>query len=582
VSFFAGAFAHPPRGTLRPGAFDPLARALSRHPGDHPNRLVTPAFALTWVDLGIFAGGALRGASPAPITLLCGDPVFEGERAILDRGAALEHMHSACIGERFEEFVRARGQFAGVHFDGTKGRLSLIADPLAMRPIYYWRGPEFTLFASSRRVLEAHPDVGRVGDLQSLAELASLGFVTGSRTPIAGMQSVRPGSMLHIDRIGSREVVYAPLDATSDSSANDTEFCHRLRETFIEAVRIRLPTDSHAETSLLSGGLDSRCVAAALRGLHVPTHTISFGPAGSVDRELSAQASRLLGTQHYETGQGAPDFWQRMCDAVRSWEHEVAARAGVRASGRIWSGEGGDRVLAPVNLSPRVIELARQGNIVGAIKEYLRLERVALPRGLFRQTQRHLIDEHPLAGIETEIRRQGALDPGRKFHQYVLTNESRNNIDAHNENLDLYRFEMIMPFYDAKVLALALSHPLDAFLRHQLYYQWLEVLPGKPHTVTWQAYPSSIPCPLPLPPNLRLQWQQWYTDEEVSAHRAQQRNRARELLARENFPEWLISRPRLLAANWLMQLGLSRYAYLFDAAEPFIEYPPRSPAAAAN
>jgi asparagine synthase (glutamine-hydrolysing) len=582
VTFFAGAFAHQQGGTLRPTAFDPLVQALSRHPGDRPNRIVTPTFALTWVDLGIFAGGALRGAAPAPITLLCGDPVFEGEHSILDRGAALEHLHTACIDGRFNEFLCARGQFAGVHFDGEKGRLSLIADPLAMRPIYYWRCAEFTLFASARRVLEAHPAVGRVGDLQSLAELASLGFVTGSRTPIAGMQSVRPGCLLHIDRSELREVLYAPLSSPSDRNVTDAEFCRTLRDTFVEAVRIRVPADSNVETSLLSGGLDSRCVAAALRGLNVQTHTISFGPAGTVDRELSARASRLLGTQHFETGQGAPSFWQRMCDAVRSWEHEVAARAGVRASGRVWSGEGGDRVLAPVNLSPRVVELARQENILGAIQEYLRLERVALPRGLFRPSQHHLVAQHPSTGIESEIRRQRAADPGRQFHQYVLTNESRSNIDMHNENLDLYRFEMIMPFYDAKVLALALSHPLDAFLRHQLYYQWLEVLPGKPHTVTWQAYPSSLPCPLPLPPNLRLQWEQWYTDEEASAQRQEQRNRARALLARDSFPEWLLNRPRLRAANWLLQLGLSRYAYLIDAAEPFIEYPPHSSAAAAS
>jgi asparagine synthase (glutamine-hydrolysing) len=385
---------------------------------------------------------------------------------------------------------------------------------------------------------------------------------------------VRPGCALHVATDGIVESALASLETSSDATRSDAEFCRQLRDTFSDAVKIRVPQGGAAEVSLLSGGLDSRCVVAALRGMGVTTHTISFGPAGTVDRELSARASRLLGTRHFEAGRGAPRFWQRMNDAVTAWSRDVSEIQGVRPSGRVWSGEGGDRVLAPVNLSPAVVELARGGDIAKAVREYLRLERVALPRGLFRAPLRHLATLHPYAGIEAEVARQDASDPGRKFHLYVLTNESRSNIDEHTENLDLYRFEMIMPFYDAQVLELALSHPLDAFLRHRLYYQWLEVLPGKPHTVTWQAYPSSLPCPLPLPPNLRLQWQQWYTDEEARQAEEEMRARARNLLAQDGLPDWLLHRPRLCVANLLLQLGFSRYQYVINAAAPFIEYPP--------
>lgn len=192
------------------------------------------------------------------------------------------------------------------------------------------------------------------------------------------------------------------------------------------------------------------------------------------------------------------------------------------------------------------------------------------------------IRDLPVRGIRAEIERFGCTDGARRFHLYVLCNESRQNIRTHFEDYDLHGIELVMPFYDSQFVKAALGYPIDGFLQHRFYYRWLQCFPGRLGSVPWQAYPSSLPCPLPAPQGLRSQWDSWYTRREIREMSRKRRALARELLNHDPFPGWLLSRPTLMLARALLSVRVERFGYLFESASPFIKYPLDRPAVPEN
>src|SRR6185369_2580356 len=75
-----------------------------------------------------------------------------------------------------------------------------------------------------------------------------------------------------------------------------------IRRRVDEAVRIRLIADVPLGT-LLSGGLDSGIIAAAMRDAGanpLRTYTVGFEDKGSDERAAAAEVARHLGTEHTE------------------------------------------------------------------------------------------------------------------------------------------------------------------------------------------------------------------------------------------------------------------------------------------
>lgn len=577
MTLFAGVVAldgAPPVGSSE--IADELCGLLSRHPGDSPERRTGPRHAIVWQDLGIHEGPTAIVGADGSLSILAGDPLCPRGEVALPRADALARLHEDWSRSETTTLRSARGAFCGIHFDAGTGRLWLLSDKLGLWPIYYYRCREYVVFATSMRALEGATLVPRHGDLQGVAETACFGYPLGGRSPIAGARAVEPAEIVEITRAGVRSTHYWTWDDVPSHDASPATICAALNDAFASAVRLRLGNRRRVP-SMLSGGLDSRCVVAQLREAGADVDTINFGPEGSADLVLGREVARTLGTRHFEASRGALNFWDRLGEAHGRWI--AAHRADYpddRTPRQLWSGEGGDRVLAPVNLSHEVVAQMRAGNPAAAIELYMTSERVGLPRRLFRRGSRERIRALPRAGLQGELARRTHPDPGRRFHLYVLLTEARRNISRHFEDLDRHRVELVMPFYDSEMVRTALSYPLDPFIGHRLYYEWLTHHPPAVTAVPWQAYPTAPPCPLPLPPDVRLQWVGWYTPTEVRAQLRSHVSLADALLGAAHFPHWALSRPVLSVARVLLRLGMQRFAYLFEVAKPFVRYPPGS------
>ncbi len=573
-----------------------LERALSRHPADRAHFIQTPTGLLAHAGQGLTpTRWALEVASTEGAhTLVAGDPLLP---AMLGVGAGPAQRLGQAAQSDFDALVdllaRARGQFALVHFDVAQGRLLLATDRLGIRPLYYGaHGGVLYVGSSLRTLLAACPDLGEVADLAGQVQRAALGFTLQAHTPYARIHAVEPGRVVVAQgahRTRHTYAIWADVLAAGAAAVDGDADLDALRDPlharFVEAVQLRHSTDPDAGPALayLSGGLDSRCVAAALAQADRPQvgpldrtpHTINFAPTGSADLALGGMAARALGTQHFEHTTGSLDFWERSVEAVQQWHAAQSAAQGTAAGlvhAKVATGFGGEGALAPTNITASMLIALRAGRTDEAIDEYLRRFSHGLPTRLLCAPWRQRLPALLRSSLRAALLACPGAEPGQQFHVLLLLNELRGHVARHFEDLDLRRIEWTLPFADTEVVRAVLRIPIDALLQHRFYYRWLEAFGPAVSNVAWQAYPTSLPCPWRLPPGLRNQWAEGWLDRQQQTESA--RRLAREVgrqLEQPDFPAAVLDRRFAWLMVQLARLGIRRYTYYLRAVDTFAQ-----------
>lgn len=459
----------------------------------------------------------------------------------------------------------ACGQFCAALVEPGR-RVTLASDRLGIRSLHYGEVDGALVFGSSiNQLLTLFPRFAEQADMAGQAQLAALGFTLGDRTAYGALKVVPPGHALVFER-GPAHLSPKPRRYASWSRSDpqgrgwrEDHAARSLSQAFAAAVERR-----PASVAYLSGGLDSRCVAAQLARSSREVHTINFAPAGSADLALGALAARALGTRHFEDSGGAPDFWVRSVSSVRAW----CDSQGVAADGiRVATGFGGESVLAPTNITEAIAADMRAGRSEAAMERFLggcaALRSRALQAVWRRALPRLLMD----SALE-ELARYPAADPAQSFHLFLLHNEVRGALARHFADLATRRLHWLLPFLDRHVVAIALQAPTDALLRHRFYYRWLQEFGDAVSAVPWQAYPGSLPCPVPTPPGLRDQWAGGWLD--AAAHRADLDGlvaRVVQSMRRPGFPDGLLDRRVVWLACLLVRMGVHRFEHVLRLAD---------------
>jgi asparagine synthase (glutamine-hydrolysing) len=240
--------------------------------------------------------------------------VFNGElynfrelrRELRARGHAIRGTgDSPLIPHAYEEWgldfaARLEGMFAIALWDRAAERLVLVRDRLGKKPLLYARLPDGSLaFASETKALLRLPQLPRDLDLQQLDAFLALQYVP--RSGLKAVEKVPPGSLLVAERGSVRvERYWRPRPAAGTGA--DDEWVERVRSEVTAAVRRRLVADVPLG-ALLSGGLDSSIVVAAMAGASaepVRTFTVGFPDRRYDEREHARATAERYGTRHEE------------------------------------------------------------------------------------------------------------------------------------------------------------------------------------------------------------------------------------------------------------------------------------------
>ncbi len=562
------------RGVAVPGDLsESLKSAVSRSSLDVPQVLGDGRSFFVKVDIGAFDGLGQISDSNGNVTLLAGEPLLENRIGARDRTGDLAAIRDgfACGDNSF--LSKSQGVFCLADYQAQSGELRLATDRLGIRPLYFWSNGEYLIFASALRILESISFIPKRMNFRAVAEIASLGYALADRTPYCDIFVLRAGEIASIqdDRVSRSR--YADWNDMSVSNAAEQDILKVLFALFNAAVARRIGSDQ-VTTAYLSGGLDSRCVVAALSRQKVKTHTFNFALANTQDQllgRLFAEEEHLVHTElPKQAGDQVPDYSTLMsnaCGASDTWNAMPPQHPAL-----VWSGEGGSVGLGHVHLGRKIIEFMRAGNQEAAVEEFMRREDIYLSPKLLKNGLAIEPEAIIRKGINEELAEIASPDEARRFYLFLMLNDQRRKLAGHFENNDLHRLEFQLPFFDMSFVEYIVSIPVDMCVEHKLYVKWLGLFRESVTAVPWQSYPGHEPCPLPVPDGLSYQWDDAYQSEQRSSRKLSLMNEAKVLLKAKNFPREILSRNNIRLAALVHRTGLRDYGYVIETASVFHKY----------
>jgi hypothetical protein len=570
MTLWAGYYLRDPRAALRSDLAESLGQVLSRRPGDVPTITRFDRAGFVHIDIGAFAEPSVVGDPNQTLTIVAGDPILSGSPT-RSRKADIDRLHRAWLAGDFAIGSESAGTFAGVHYNAASKTLSIIADKLGLRPIYYAVADDIIYVASALRILEALPNLPKVMDVQGAVETLALGYPLADRTPYCRIYAMLNGGVV---TFRGREITKTRYWNLADQPEHKISLGHaaeRVHAMFSQAIDRRLGDDRHG-VAFLSGGLDSRCMVSELVARGVQLHTFNFANDGTKDHILGDAFAKVVGTRHTRTPRAneVVKWSQMMADAWARSPHR--SEMPVERPGVMWSGDGGSVGLGFVGVYASMIALLRAGKRDDAVKKYFEEHEISVPLRVFRGRIAHDVRDIVQTGVREaldDVRHDE--EPGREAYLFRMAHDQRRHLVLHFEDMDLHRLEFHLPFYDADLVTAVAQTPADYGVGHRLYHEALEYFPPTVTQVAWQAYPGHQPCPIPEPADAIDQWGHSQKEIVRRSRRAGILGETARVAFSRTFPRTLLDRRYLVATSFAHWVGLGDYGYVLEYAKAFSE-----------
>ncbi|MBV8161250.1 MAG: asparagine synthase (glutamine-hydrolyzing), partial [Acidimicrobiia bacterium] len=282
---------------------------------------------------------------------------------------------------------RVVGMFAFALLDTDEGRLLLARDPFGIKPLFYANTSAGFAFASEIAPLLDFPCVSRRADALAVYDYLRYGVTDhDDRSLFADVRRVPGGHLLEIDveSVGNHPTSpYWTLEAAPLRDVSRIEAAGRLRELFLDSVRLHLRSDVVVGTAL-SGGVDSSAIVMAMRavgGAALDIRTFSWvaqEPEIDEERWVDLVASSADATSRKV--RAGPDDLVADLDTLIAVQGEpfrstsiyaqycvfrLAAESGVKV---MLDGQGADELLGGyrAHLAARAAGLARHRQLIAA------------------------------------------------------------------------------------------------------------------------------------------------------------------------------------------------------------------------
>jgi asparagine synthase (glutamine-hydrolysing) len=197
----------------------------------------------------------------------------------LTRLAEIVFAESGQLSENLRRWLlRADGDFIIVIRNRKTGEIAVVNDILARLPTYYSVASDCLVL--SRNLWLAARTAGRTDlDRMAIGQYLLLGFIPGARTWFPDVHQLQPASLLMVRPWKAswevRQVHELNLEGEDHAGRNGKENARELAGRFREACRNRSRRCGRPIVSL-SGGLDSRAVAAGLWREEIPFAAVTF------------------------------------------------------------------------------------------------------------------------------------------------------------------------------------------------------------------------------------------------------------------------------------------------------------------
>lgn len=258
------------------------------------------------------------------------------------------------------------GSFLLLIYWAEERRLVVVTDRLASRPLFYHTSEHRVLFASDIRGILSCPDVSRDLDQRSVVEFLRLTMVLGDRTLYEDIQCVPPASVMTVSPNGCRIAPYWTMTFSETDPLPARDCVDALTATFLKAVD-RIVGSTAGVGLMLSGGIDSRTIGAALDAKGKSVRALSFCESGNADVRIAQEVAASLGWEHRLLVRDPEYYAALLPEAVRASNglysfyhaHYLGFHEALRSMGftSIVEGWGLDLLFSGSYMSRRIVHL---------------------------------------------------------------------------------------------------------------------------------------------------------------------------------------------------------------------------------
>lgn len=571
MTILAGVFSLNPSARIPESVCNTMKMNISRDPSDQAIELRDAQAYFVKVDIGAFDRPAHRIAPTGSMAVLAGEPLLTCDGPTgQGRDVDFAYLQTQWDERDLQSLRNASGTYCAAYFDPRSATGYLIADRLGLRTLYYCVVGDFVYFATALRILEALPEVPKVLDVLAMTEINGFGYPFGGGTAYADIKMLLPCEVLTLEQGDVKSSRYFQWDAIAPVQATEEQAMAETYHLFQAAVRRRLRGDK-TTFAYLSGGLDSRCVVAALRAADAQVYTFNFSLPNTQDQAFASAYAQKAGTIHQEVpAEPWPNWSAIMADAWRALprRHEQMPEH----PDVVWTGEGGSVGLGYVYVSPEIVSLLRAGDLDGAIDIYLRQQKKVILTRILAPDLATQLKSHLQTRLHQELEAIHCADPVRAFYIFLNLNGPRRHLANHFNTIDQHRLEYQVPYYDTELLEYLTAIAVDPCLYHRFYVKWLDYFDPTVREVPWQAYPGHVPCPVPIQNNLPDQWNAPASRTHMQALKNDLLKRSAAMLSDSDFPDKVLRKPYLRMMRWAYKLDLGNYAYALKAALSYYNY----------
>ena len=216
-----------------------------------------------------------------------------------DPAAAAHYIHDAYLKSGVDVLQDISGAFAFALWDLKARALLLATDRLGLRPIYYAEHAASLRFASEVKGILSDPNLAHRLDLTAVADLFQNNFVMGNRTLFEDIQLVPPASVLRFQDGRQSISRYWDIPFPAQYPKRPDRYYDDLIFEALRAAVHRMIRPGIRYGLSLSGGLDSRWIAALLAEESADTRAFTLDSPGSDDTPPAKAVAATTGLEHH-------------------------------------------------------------------------------------------------------------------------------------------------------------------------------------------------------------------------------------------------------------------------------------------
>lgn len=415
---------------------------------------------------------------------LCGDLVDrESQKAVTELALGVVDLSGELIKSMLK---KANGTFA---FAALGDELWLATDFLGGRPLFHTVHEGILIFSTSFELIRRLIPKPCTLDFQAASEDFCFGYPLADRTLAKEIKVLQGGEYIRCSR-GEFEIAYYERFPVELETFNAVEISLEASALAIKAAISDRVQPGEAQAALLSGGLDSRVIVSELLDTGHLVTAANYSLAGTLDRIFAEKFSELSGVNL------RVNEFRRQYHCLSQGETTAfslnSAQSGLSAE-KVFSGDGGGEIFGFIDIKPQFFQCSGLDDFVNLMIHQQPSKYIA-----GNEFRTRVIDSCR-DGLRAQLEHINLGQEVKAVYILYLVNDLRRHLHDYFSGLLGETRELLLPYYDRRVITAALRIPVitKELIGHGYYYRLLERLSPIIKIVPWQSYPGSILCPVP-------------------------------------------------------------------------------------